>query len=37
MIGEREIDGFEALTPSSEAAELEAAFVPAAVNPIAIF
>lgn len=30
MIGEREIDGFEALTPSSEPAELEAAFVPAA-------
>jgi hypothetical protein len=30
MIGEREIDGFEALTLSSEAVELEAAFVPAA-------
>jgi aldose 1-epimerase len=30
MIGEREIDGFEALTLSSETAELEAAFVPAA-------
>ena len=26
MIGEREIDGFEALTPSSEPAELEALF-----------
>lgn len=30
MIGEREIDGFEALTLSPEAAELEAAFVSAA-------
>ena len=30
MIGEREIDGFEALTLSFEAGELQAAFVPAA-------
>jgi aldose 1-epimerase len=30
MIGERQIEGFEALTLSSEAGELEAAFVPAA-------
>jgi hypothetical protein len=30
MIGERQVDGFGALTLSSEAAELEAAFVPAA-------
>jgi galactose mutarotase-like enzyme len=30
MIGERQIDGFEALTLSSESSELEAAFVPSA-------
>ncbi|HEY6653287.1 MAG TPA: hypothetical protein VI028_04105 [Solirubrobacterales bacterium] len=30
MIGERVVDGFEALTVSPEAVELEAAFVPAA-------